>query len=427
MMRRTNISFTLLVLAILVGKPYFLITAQKLLTAGGNFTSRRTQACDLPRFYIDPPDSINKVSFANGNNVIQLVYRMDNQVFSVSLYNECDRLSSEGRIEVPSDVVEADVTRASTTTGCAELDLYLRFHIGKLDSSFVYTDYPETNSGVVKFCVEMILSLEDMWGNEGKNPHENLRDEVTYSQLFLSANISYEVGFQISDVTLDIENEGVKEQDAKIEYDIYACHCDHNGVCSADISPDLKVMQSEDLLICLHTPAPGVIIKEVTNLSLMQTTVDLEEISLPAIVNTASNMLTFVSGEKSKNVVIKTKLVSVFFLDLESPVSANGTCILDFETLELDNPRPEDETLEDGSNGSRRLKEVSFSFVNSFSRNTKEVEQEIIEPFGIRNIKLQAETVQLDTAGSSRCTFCMVVVIAQSVFVFLFDSFLGIG
>jgi len=113
---------------------------------------------------------------------------------------------------------------------------------------------------------------------------------------------------------------------ADTNYGVTACQCD-SSVSTECATKSMNQNSVLDICVELDDAADGVVIGDIKTLTLKQ-----DSISVAAISGSTANSLTEVSGKDSKDVVIKTRLISGFFTDASAgkSISVSGTVLVKF-------------------------------------------------------------------------------------------------
>jgi len=275
------------------------------------------------------PTKFNMLSFADIGNFVKFHYQIGLKDYQVDLFTTCD-MDDISRVLLPDTVMKMSATDRSTDI-CKEVDVAIEVDVGKMDVAGIYSDNPTLNTGRINFCAEMALFADAeeevvVWGVE--NPEENT--EVTFQQLDVAIDVSFDAEMQISGIQLMFSVEEAVTTETQMEYEVDACQCNLNGTCF-DLLPDDEqdlMTPTTKLFICLEVTAEDITIGSIDQLDLMQ-----GDLSLPAIDAGEENTLTSVEGIGTQSIVITTQLVAAFFKTFDVPVSVVGAIVLEFEDI----------------------------------------------------------------------------------------------
>jgi len=325
--------------------------------------------------------------FSDMGNTIKIKYTQNNKQFEVKLFDHCDL--SRRREGVPIKVINFKEDKEQDKDGCSEITVTLNIDVGMLDNSVVFRpNMGNPNIGTLSLCVELSLLADvDLFAGGIAPPGMGDYTDVTFNQMVLEANFDFEEGFANftidSDINLDRDEvEGIADN-ADIDYSVSACECNKDSICFNEFPELVKplITQSSKLYLCLNVTADDVHIKSVKDLNLTK-----NFLTLPAIQSEKWNPLTSVNITGDQSVIITTQLVSLFYVDIHSPVGAKGNIILDYATLNPESRR-------------RRRRELTVSFdTNSRKLNLNEVEA----PFNLSGVRLG-----LDVSASGMNLFWM--------------------
>jgi len=295
---------------------------------------RRLECVATGDWGVTPPTT-SSAQFGDSDNSLNLVYLIDDRSYRVDLYNVCDKTSAT-RSKVPDTVLKVTPT-PTVVNGCKQVDVKLEIIIGGLDASAIYTDDEANSQGTISFCLEMVLlSEEDLFSAAGGVNNAPLSDttEVTFNHLNMVLTVDYQTDFTITGVDISYDDEVVVETTENVAYTVIQCQCTADQTCCTDATC-AATKQSELLYLCLEVTAKDVVIQTVKKLNLEQGDPAVDGLRLPAITGPGDNernALTTITELNKAKIMVTTKLVSAFYVDISKPVSALGTIVLDFKS-----------------------------------------------------------------------------------------------
>ena len=148
---------------------------------------------------------------------------------------------------------------------------------------------------------------------------------VSFTETIYKVSLTYaqDFSFTVDAVKVLASNE---ENTANTVYGVTACQCDSSAGmdCAAK---DMNQNSVLDICVKLDAGADGVVIGAVKTLTLQQ-----DSISVAAISEKNENSLTTVDGFDTKDVVIKTRLISGFFTNASAgkSITVSGTIVVKF-------------------------------------------------------------------------------------------------
>ena len=199
--------------------------------------------------------------------------------------------------------------------------------------SWSWTNTSETVANF-QFCARVDLLADEDGFDFSATPEEHFGNNVLEPILFRS--VSYiKVLYNLTvDMTQNfevmIETEEVLSaddvQEAKVEYNIMACHCEYNTKDCFTPGSSPALPQNSLLNICVEVDqTEDIVISNIWQYSLQQGSLDLNMIS-----DGNANSLTSVVDAGKKRVMISSQLISVFYTDDSLDVMAGGIAILKF-------------------------------------------------------------------------------------------------
>ena len=202
--------------------------------------------------------------------------------------------------------------------------------------SWRWTNSSQTHANFA-FCARIDLL---MTGNDAfdfsATPEEHFGNNVLEPILFQSVSylkVLYNLTVDMTqNFAVDIETEEVLTEDdvqqAKVAYNIKACHCAYDTKECYPQGGGSPVLNQNTLLnICLEPDeTDDIVISSIWQYSLKQASLEVG-----MIANGNENSLTTVSDLGQKKVMISSTLASVFFIDDSVNVVAEGVAILRFQ------------------------------------------------------------------------------------------------
>jgi len=148
---------------------------------------------------------------------------------------------------------------------------------------------------------------------------------VSFTETIYRIVLTYAQGFTTADVTAVKVVATNEDESANSNYGVTACQCDSSTSTDCAAKP-MNQNSVLDICVALDAIADGVVIKSIKTLTLEQ-----DDISVAAISEYDENSLTAVEGYDSKDVLIKTRLISGFFTaSAGKSISVSGTIVVKF-------------------------------------------------------------------------------------------------
>lgn len=325
----------------------------------------------MPEWTVQPPaEGDVSVDLNDDGNRVYIKYKAVNQLYKVNLYNLCD--IPNGRTELADTLMTVATADVVDADECKEIDATLTMMVAELEGSDIYKDIAGTTTGEINFCTELVLLLPDDSGVSaslnGVAQTEGVG--VTFHQLNTTVNVDFLNGFEITSVNLVYDEETISTTDKTVEYGITSCQCSEDGTCHDETTvEEAKISQSKNLFLCFEVTAPDIVIQHVSLLDFTQGTPDdSNELRLNAVSEAETwNALTTVDDEGTQKVQVTSRLIELFFQNIDLPVTASGSLVLDFQ-----------------STTGRKLQQVGFNVPSRKLADTAD--------FAVENIPLELDT-----------------------------------